>query len=111
MIKYNVELNWKEHSVNLDAFHAWAKDNCGADYCGMSSDANLRMHFLEEPSEEIKAAIVAQWEACDDAEHAMCTSYKSIEERKAEAEAKKVSGKAKLLALGLTEAEVAALVG
>lgn len=110
-VKYTKELAWKDHNIDLDAVNVWAKANCGEQYCGASADSAFKMHFMEEPSQEIKDAIDELWEDLDDEEHEMCASYKSKEERAEEVAAKKASGKAKLIALGLTEDEAAALVG
>jgi hypothetical protein len=111
MVKYTKELEWKQHMVDLEAFEAWAKANCGADYCGNSADAKLRLHFLEQPSQAIEDAIDSKWEDLDDEEHPMCVSYKSEEERKVEAQAKKASAISKLAALGLSQDELKAILG
>jgi hypothetical protein len=56
-------------------------------------------------------AIDVKWEELDDEDHEMCASYKSQEARKADVEAKAASGKAKLKILGLSDEEIAALMG
>lgn len=109
--KDSMELSWKEHSVDLEAFNAAIKaqdSNC----CGTSADSNkLTVHFIEQASEEAKAAVAAQWAELDDEEHAMCASYKSQAQKASEKEALKASGKAALIALGLSEAQVNAMLG
>lgn len=109
-IKFTKELAWKDHNVDLAAFGAWAKETL-KDYCGASADVSYRLHFLEVPSDDDIAAIDLKWEELDDAKHEMCVSYKTKDQIEAEVLAKKESAKAKLLALGLSAEEVAALVG
>lgn len=111
MVKHTKELSWKEHSVDLVALEAWMKANAGEHYCGNSADVSLKLHFLEEPSQETLDAIEAKWAELDDAEHEMCASYKSNAERLAEQAAKRESAKAKLAALGLSAEELKALLG
>ena len=111
MVKYNMELSWKEHSVDMEAFEAWAKANCGADYCGNSADSSLKMHFLEAPSQEIQDAIDAQWEAMDDEEHAMCASYTPQADRQAAKAAAKAAAIAALAtASGLSQDQINAIL-
>lgn len=108
--KYKMELGWKEFNLCLASVEAWMKANAGPDYCGNQAHRHLELWFLEEPSQEIKDAIQAHWDSLD--EHSdEAVAYKSAYECKAEASAKKASGKAKLLALGLSAEEVVALVG
>ena len=111
MAKWSMDLEWKEHNVDLSAFDAWCKENAGAQYCGNSADSKLHLWFLEEPSEEEKAACADKWETLDDAEDEMCASYKSAEELAVAAAAKKASAKAKLAALGLDADELKAILG
>ena len=109
--KYSMELSWKDHSVNLEGVEAWLRANAGEHYCGNSADAKLTLWFLEEPSQEVKDAIEMKWLELDDSEHELCVSYKSSEQKATDVVAAKASAKAKLAALGLSEAEVAALLG
>lgn len=111
VVKWIKILEWKDHNVDLVAFEAWAKANCGESYCGSSSDVNLRMGFLEEPSQDIKDAIDAKWAALDDAEDAMCQSYQSAEARAAAKAAAKQSAIAALAtASGLSQDQINALL-
>jgi hypothetical protein len=108
--KHTIELEWKAFNICLETLETWLKANAGEHYCGNSADSKLSLHFMEEPSQEIKDAIQAKWDEIDESA-AEATAYKSLEDRIAEREAKKASGIAKLVALGLTEAEAQALVG
>jgi len=108
--KYSIELEWKEFNVCLETVHAWMQANAGEHYRGSSADSKLRLHFVEEPSQEVKDDVAAYWEALDE-ESDEAANYMSAADRAAEVEAKKASGKAKLAALGLTAEEIAALVG
>ncbi len=111
MIKYTMELAWKEHSVDLEAFEEWAKANCGEHYCGNSADQSLRLHFVEEPDQAVKDAIETLWEELDDEEHEMCESYVSSADREVDRQEKRDSARAKLEALGLTADELKAILG
>lgn len=105
-----MDLEWKEHNVNLSEFKAFCVEQ-DANCCGISAHSMLQIHFLEEPSQEAKDAILAKWEVLDDAEDPMCASYKSKEELEDERNLAKQSAKNKLAALGLNAEEIAALVG
>lgn len=110
--KYSMELQWKSGiNVSLPAVDAWMRANAGDQFCGQSADDDkLTLHFLEEPAQEDKDAIMAKWDSIDeDATEAQ--AYQSAEDLKAAASAKKASGRAKLAALGLDEDELKALLG
>lgn len=83
MVKHTMELSWKEHSIDLVALESWLKEHAGEHYCGNSADSKLKLHFLEEPSEEIKEAILDKYAELDDEDHEMVKSYKSAEQLKA----------------------------
>lgn len=104
-----MKLDWKEYNVDLEALQIHLKD-LYPDLDGCAAGRELSLIFFEEPSQEDKDAIASFWESID-AEHEMVVSYKSQAQRSEERAAKKESGKAKLLALGLTEAEIAAMIG
>lgn len=110
MVKYTKELQWKDHLVNLAALEIWLRTNL-ENYCGNSADVCLKLHFLEQPSDEALALIDVKWAELDNPQHEMCVSYKSQADLLAEKEAKKQSAKAKLAALGLDAEEVSALLG
>lgn len=60
---FSIVKSWKSYRVHLGEFSAAVKVLAGENYKGMSADYALTMWFEEEPSEEIKAAIDAAWEA------------------------------------------------
>jgi hypothetical protein len=108
--KFSMKLDWKEINIDMNVVEAWLRANAGEHYCGNAAHTHLDLYFSEEPSQEEKDAILAYWEALDE-ESDEALAYMSREDRLADKAAKKEAGKAKLLALGLTEAEVAALIG
>lgn len=111
MVKYTKELEWKEHNVDLEALEVWAKVNCGEHYCGNSADSLLKLHFLEEPNQDVLDAINAIWEELDDPEHEMCAKYKSNEQRMNEKAAAKQSAIAALAQVsGLSAEQIKALL-
>lgn len=107
-VKCNIEKAWKNHNVNLPGLVAWVKTQ-DANCCGASAEAKLVLHFLEEPSQEVKDAIDQKWEDMDDAEHELCADYKSAADLAADKAVLKQSAKNKLKALGLTDDEIAAM--
>jgi hypothetical protein len=108
--KYSMELQWKEFSICLETMEAWLRANAGEHYCGNQAGAKLEVWFTEEPSQEIKDAIQEKWDGIE-SDSPEAEAYTSLEDRLADREAKKASGIAKLIALGLTEAEAQALIG
>lgn len=105
-----IQLEWKQFSLDLNSVETWMKSNVGEGYRGNSADYCLHLWFEEEPSQEVKDAVASYWEGLT-SESNEAAVYKSQEERSIENLAKKVSGKAKLSALGLSDDEIAALVG
>jgi hypothetical protein len=106
---YQISLQWKEFNIDLSAFVASIK----ASYptcAGAQGSHTLELWFSEDPSQEDKDVIQAMWDAID-TDHAMAQSYKSAAQIKSEREVQKVSARAKLAALGLSEAELQALLG
>jgi hypothetical protein len=99
MAKYMIELQWKEHSVDLEALEIWMKANAGASYDGNSADSKLTLYFLEEPSQDIKDAIIAEWEAMDDAGHEKCVSHRSLAQRSEAAQVRAAAIKAKKMGM------------
>lgn len=108
--KYSMDLDWKGFNVDLNSVEAWMKENAGSDYCGSSGDSKFHLHWNEEPSQDIKDFAKAYWDDLSE-ESPEASAYKPEADRKADVAAKKASGKAKLLALGLSEDEVAAILG
>lgn len=108
--KYMISLEWKEFNVDLEAVEAWMRANAGSSYCGNQAGTKLELWFYEEPEQDNKDLIALYWEDLNE-ESDEVASYKSALEVASDKVAKKASGKAKLLALGLSEDEVAALLG
>ena len=106
---YSMKLEWKEFNEDLRAIDAFVKLQ-SEDYKGNSADSALTLWFENEPSEEIKQAIADKWDGLS-AESEEAASYQSAAQIEAEKEAKKASARAKLAALGLTEDELAAILG
>lgn len=107
---YELKLNWKEFNLCMNSIEAWLKANAGDNYRGNSADRCLHLWFDEKPSEEVLSAISSYWDGLSE-ESDEVSAYKTMDQIKAEKAAKKESGKTKLLALGLTADEIAAIVG
>jgi hypothetical protein len=57
---YNIELQWKEFSVDLELLYVWIKTQ--TDKClGVSANSKLELHFSEEPEQSVKDAIANKW--------------------------------------------------
>ena len=111
MVKFNMEFDWKDHSIDLEALEAWLKANAGEHYCGNSADSKLKLHFLEEPSDEIKLDIEAKMEELDNPKHNMCKSYQSQKDRaEAKAKAKEDAIAALAKSSGLSAEQIKALL-
>ena len=106
---FDVKLTWKSFNVSLDAIKTWIDNNIETECTGLSGDYSLQIHFVEEPSQEEKEAIAAYWENLEE-EDTEATSYKSEEQIESDKQTKKQSAKSKLAALGLTEAEIRAIL-
>ena len=110
--QHTLELDWKEFNMSLSAIHSWMQTNAGEEYCGLSANNKLQVHFKNEPSQEEKEAVTNYWEALDE-ESDEAVNYQTAEEIKTDVNAIKATAKstasAKLLALGLTEEEIAAI--
>lgn len=104
---YPIKLEWKEFNVDLKAIETWAKAQSN-DCTGSSADYAFTLYFNNEPSDEIKDAIQAKWDGLTP-DSAEALSYKSKDQIASDKAAKKASAKSKLLALGLSEEEIAAL--
>jgi hypothetical protein len=110
----SMDLNWKSHPINLQAIEVEVKALVGSKYVGNSADTDLTLWFSEALTQEESDLIQAYWDGLDEASPE-AVSYKTSEQLKAEADAEKValraSSKAKLLVLGLSEAEANAVLG
>lgn len=107
--KMKIDLQWKEHNVNLEMVNSKLKQDCPK-ICGTQAASCLEVWFTEEPTQEEKDAVIAYWESLDEAS-AEATGYKSRAQIEADVEAKRQSAIAKFAALGLTDAEIAAIIG
>lgn len=106
---FNLDLPWKEFNVALEKVGAWLDANIETECVGLSANYSLQIHFQAEPSQEEKEAILEYWEGIDE-ESDEAVEYRSKEQLAADKASKRASAKAKLIALGLTEAEVKALI-
>jgi hypothetical protein len=77
-IKYSIELDWKNHDVDLSALHAWFKDVLNESYTCVSGNRALKVWFLSLPSEEDTFLVNAIWEELDSCEHEMCKKFVDI---------------------------------
>jgi len=78
---YNIELQWKEFSVDLELLNDWIKTQ--TDKCiGISANSKLELHFSEEPEQSVKDAIANKWnEMNEDAPEVV--NYRSNDQVKA----------------------------
>lgn len=100
--------------MNLDAVMTWVKAN-SSDCCGSSANQRLQIHFTVEASRDAaQSAIEAYWNALDSSS-SEATSYQTAAQIKAASDATSAaalaSATSKLVALGLSDAEIAALSG
>lgn len=106
---YIMQMQWKEFNVDLRAVDANLRGLYDS-YSGNQAHGVLELVFTEEPSSEDKAAVQAYWDGIE-SDSSEATSYQSVESLEADRIAKRASGKAKLIGLGLSEAEADALIG
>lgn len=106
---FKIELQWKQFNVDLAALDQQLRSS-HSNYVGNQAHAVLELWFNEEPSGAQKEEIQAIWANLDEV-HALAQSYKSAAQIAESQAARKASAKAKLAALGLTEAEIEALLG
>ena len=107
---YQIQLHWKEFDINLQELDSQLRASYPS-YVGNQAYSVLELYFSEEPTEQEKEDIQALWDGIEDDQHQLAQSYTSQEDILTDKEVKKQSAKTKLLALGLTEAEVQALLG
>jgi hypothetical protein len=108
--KATMTLKWKDFSVSLPAVSAQIATLAGSAFCGLSADATLRAHFTDDPGQTVMDSIQAYWDGIT-SESSEATGYTSAASIAATVASAKASGIAKLKALGLSDSEVAALVG
>lgn len=107
---YNIQLQWREFNVNLPDVRTWINANMTPECYGLSADDKLTVHLASEPSTLEKATLATYWAALTSGSSEV-TDYKSLEQIEADKAAKIVSAKAKLIGLGLSEAEANAVLG
>lgn len=105
---YVIKLDWKECRIDLSNLDRQLKQIYPS-YLGNQAHSHLELYFSEPLSDEQKLDIEILWE-CIDESHELSQSYKSAEQVELEKLAKKQSAKTKLLALGLDEEELKALL-
>lgn len=107
---YMIALEWLNGlSVDLNAVETWMKANAGPNYCGNQAHDKLELWFIAQPSDAVASAIAAYWADMNNASPEV-TGYESLAARAAASATAAASGKAKLAALGLSDAEIAALL-
>jgi hypothetical protein len=110
---FTLDLNWKTFNISLPKLREWIDANIETPCVGISANSKLQIHFEQEPEEVDKNDLLSYYEAIDE-DSIEATSYLTREQelaaQQAELQAKKDSAKAKLLALGLTEAEIEAIL-
>ena len=110
----DINLQWPAFSVDLNTVQAWMQANAGSHFCGISANAQCQLHFTADPGDTVKDAVEAYWAALTSASPE-ATNYQPQSARVAAAAAAQAaalaSAHAKLAALGLSDAEIAALRG
>lgn len=104
----SIELPWKENNINLNLLNTKVKQ-INAAYLGCAADIKLTLYF-DALTEEETQAIKDYWESLTEESEEVIT-YKSREDEELELKAKKESAKQKLIAIGLSEDEISALIG
>jgi hypothetical protein len=105
----NIRLEWKEFNVDIESVSNSIKTIAGDTFLGIQSHDCLELWFSEEPKEDVKDAIADFWKKIKKTSF-VAKNYESKEEALKTKEAKKASAAAKLLALGLDEEEVQAIL-
>lgn len=106
----DINLDWKGFNVDLNTIRAWMQANVGTYFAGLSANTRLVAHFTAEPGDSARAAVASYWAALNNSS-TEATAYKSMDQRDSDLAAAAVSGKAKLAVLGLSDEEIAALIG
>ena len=64
-VVYTHNLEWKAFNVCLPTVQTWLTNNT-LDFVGISADSSLKIHFTSVPTDEVKVAIDAYWDAITD---------------------------------------------
>lgn len=111
---YDLNLQWKSFNVSVAKIREWIDANITTECVGLSANSMLQIHFSEEPSQQEKDDIQAYWDLIDE-ESDEAVEYQSaqqiIQAAAADKAAKIASARTKLAALGLTDAEIDAIIG
>lgn len=105
----NIDLSWKEYQVNGRLVETNMKALC-AKVTAVSENSSYQVHCNDDITDEEIQDIQDLWDAITD-ESEEATTFLSRDAQEAARAAKAASGKAKLIALGLTEDEANALLG
>lgn len=106
---FKIEVNWKEFNVNLDMLDKDLRALYPS-YVGNQAHNHLELWFKDQPSQADQDAIKAFWDGLL-ISSPEAVGYQSAAQVQVAADKIKASGLAKLKVLGLTDAEIAALVG
>lgn len=110
---FDINLEWLAFNVDMNTVDTWMKANAGANYCGLSANDFMQVHFTADPGNDVAIAVEGYWTSLNtgspEATNYMTASARlaSVETAKA---AKIASATAKLEALGLTADEIAAII-
>jgi hypothetical protein len=106
---FMMKMQWKSFNIDLKTVDAYMKAN-HSEYAGNQANSALELWFNSEPSDADQAAIQEYWDDLD-GRSSEARNYESAEDIQAAIDAAKASAVTKLKALGLTDAEIAALKG
>jgi len=108
---FNLELQWREFNVSLPSLMIWIGANITSTQCvGLSANSSLQIHMEFEPNEQEKLGLQSYWDGLTD-QSQEAQDYVPSVDLEAAKQIKKASAEAKLIALGLTQDEVNAILG
>jgi len=111
---YSINLNWQTFNVDLSTVDTWIKAHAGINYCGLSANSSLQIHYSAPIDDATIDYVTAYWTGLSESSPE-ATNYQSEADRKAAAAAAKASllasARTKLEALGLSADEITAIVG
>jgi hypothetical protein len=74
--KYSIQLDWKDHSVDLSTLNQWFKDALSESYKCISGNKSLKVWFSSLPTEEDTFLVNGIWDELDDMAHDMCKEFR-----------------------------------
>ncbi len=112
---YDINLQWRSFNVCVPEIKsAIAALITSTSIIGTSCNSSLQVHCEVKPTEAELTAVQSYWDGLTEIS-TECVNYKSAAQLQTEAEASKLSllnsARAKLIALGLSDVEVKALIG